>query len=387
MFLEYLALRNFRNYRELEVGLDPGVILFSGANAQGKSNLLEAVYFLALCKSFRAENEREVISFSAVDELPYSRLIGSVKKRGSESVRVQVDIALLSSKTGLTEPSEIFQKKIRVNGIPRPVSRSVGNIAAVLFSADDIKLVTGSPALRRRFLDVLLSQVNPGYLRALQHYQRVLSHRNHLLRRIREDRSGPDELGFWDTQLCDDAANLILWRRDTLVQVASTISDIYGELGTTDNRLLLSYEPTISSEGDVADIAERLTDQLMAARAKEIQVGQTLSGPHRDDVSILLEGRDAGKFASRGQLRSVALALRLAEARYLTSILGEEPLLLLDDVLSELDPVRQKKVLETISNSQQSLLTIVDPSQHPITHQYATSSYKISAGELFPGDE
>ena len=177
MHLTHLALKNFRNYAGTELTLGPGLTVFRGGNAQGKSNLLEAVAMLALTKSTRAEQERDVIRFASLEETPYTRVSGTAERRGGATVEVQVDMALAPGERGAL----IFQKRLRVDGVPKPAGQAVGAIAAVLFSAEDLSIVTGSPANRRRYLDVLLSQADRGYLRALQQYQRVITQRNQLL--------------------------------------------------------------------------------------------------------------------------------------------------------------------------------------------------------------
>ena len=176
MHLTHLALKNFRNYAGTELTLGPGLTVFRGGNAQGKSNLLEAVAMLALTKSTRAEQERDVIRFASLEETPYTRVSGTAERRGGATVEVQVDMALAPGERGAL----IFQKRLRVDGVPKPAGQAVGAIAAVLFSAEDLSIVTGSPANRRRYLDVLLSQADRGYLRALQQYQRVITQRNQL---------------------------------------------------------------------------------------------------------------------------------------------------------------------------------------------------------------
>ena len=209
MHLTHLALKNFRNYAGTELTLGPGLTVFRGGNAQGKSNLLEAVAMLALTKSTRAEQERDVIRLASLEETPYTRVSGTAARRTGPPVEVQVDMALAPGERGAL----VFQKRVRVDGVPKPAGQAVGAIAAVLFSADDLNIVTGSPANRRRYLDVLLSQANRRYLRALQQYQRVITQRNQLLRRIRDGLARTPELDYWDGELCRLGAQITGWRR------------------------------------------------------------------------------------------------------------------------------------------------------------------------------
>ena len=216
MHLTRLALKNFRNYAGTELTLGPGLTVFRGGNAQGKSNLLEAVAMLALTKSTRAEQERDVIRFASLEETPYTRVSGTAARRGGATVEVQVDMALAPGDRGAL----VFQKRLRVDGVPKPAGQAVGAIAAVLFSAEDLTIVTGSPANRRRYLDVLLSQADRGYLRALQQYQRVITQRNQLLRRIREGLARTPELAYWDGELCRLGAQVTVRRREAVDALA-----------------------------------------------------------------------------------------------------------------------------------------------------------------------
>ena len=221
MHLTHLALKNFRNYAGTELTLGPGLTVFRGGNAQGKSNLLEAVAMLALTKSTRAEQERDVIRFASLEETPYTRVSGTAQRQGGATVEVQVDMALAPGERGAL----VFQKSLRVDGVPKPAGQAVGAIAAVLFSADDLTIVTGAPANRRRYLDVLLSQADRGYLRALQQYQRVITQRNQLLRRIREGLARTPELGYWDGELCRLGAQVTVRRRDAVDALAPESAD------------------------------------------------------------------------------------------------------------------------------------------------------------------
>ncbi|MCH8346871.1 MAG: AAA family ATPase [Chloroflexi bacterium] len=212
MYLKHLSLRNFRNYQELELEVPPGLVVLHGENGQGKSNLLEAVYLLALTRSHRAESERELIRFEALSEMPYTRILGVARRSNQTEVSVQVDMALYApdATPNAQHGAGRLRKSIRVNGIPRLASTAIGAIAAVSFAAEDIGLVTGAPAGRRHFLDVMASQVDRGYVRALQRYQKVLTQRNHLLRRIQEGSAKTGELAFWDLELCSQGAKILL---------------------------------------------------------------------------------------------------------------------------------------------------------------------------------
>ena len=380
MHLSHLSLKNFRNYADIELDLSPGLSVFRGANAQGKSNLLEAIYLLALTKSTRAENERDVIRFEAAEDIPYTRLIGTAHRKDGQQVKVQVDMAIAPGQAGT--PTGVYQKRIRVNGVPKPAAQAVGSIAAVLFSADDLSLITGSPSNRRRYMDVLLSQVDREYLKVLQRYQKVMTQRNQLLKRIRDGQAGQDELTFWNDELSRQGARITERRHTAMAALAPLAAEAYTSMASEDGQLEVTYEPSIEQVGTAEEIASSISDRLAAVRNREIQMAQTLVGPHRDDLRTTVGGVNVGQYGSRGQIRTVALALRLAEAGYLTETLGEEPVLLLDDVLSELDGVRQRRVLEAARGAEQALITMVDGERQPSELQEAVGSFWIEAGTI-----
>ena len=376
MHLTHLVLKNFRNYADTELPLSPGLTVFRGANAQGKSNLLEAVALLALTKSSRAEQERDVIRFAAAAEVPYTRVIGRAQ-RGGGSVEVQVDMALSPGDRG----TPVFQKRIRINGAPRAAGQAVGAIAAVLFSAEDLTIVSGSPSNRRRYLDVLLSQGNRNYLRTLQQYQRVMAQRNQLLRRIREGLANFPELAYWNDEICRLGLQVTAWRREAVDALGPLSAAAYAAMAPDDGALDVAYAPSINHDGPPEEAAAHATALLAERRHREVQLAQSLVGPHRDDLRLTVGGLDVGQFGSRGQVRTAALALRLAEAGHLRRVLGEEPLLLLDDVLSELDGQRRRHVLEAAYRAEQALVTVVEGEEAPGLHQTA-ATYVVEAGTL-----
>ena len=380
MYLSHLTMKNFRNYEDIELDLSPGLTIFRGANAQGKSNLLEAIYLLALTKSVRAHNERDVIRFEAAEQTPYTRIIGTALQKNNQQVEVRIDMAIAPRQVASTNGT--YQKRIRVNGLPKPASQAVGAIAAVLFSADDLSLITGPPSYRRRYLDVLLSQADKDYVKTLQRYLQVMTQRNQLLKRIREGQAGQDELGFWNDELSQQGARIIERRRIAVVALAPQASESYNAMAPEDGQLDLTYEPSIERAGTHQEVAAYILEKLATVKNREIQMAQTLVGPHRDELRTKIGGVDVSQYGSRGQIRSVALSLRLAEADYLTKTLGEEPVLLLDDVLSELDDARQLKVLQAACTAEQALVTMVDGERQPSELQEATATFRIQAGTL-----
>lgn len=363
MHLEHLALTNFRNYARLELCLPPGVVVFEAGNAQGKTNLLEAIYLLATTKSWRATNERELIHWLALaSDLPVARVAGLLQRqRGA----LQVEIALRAqgARAARAEAGVVVAKHIKVNGLARRALDLLGQVKVVLFGPEDLALVGGPPVLRRRYLDITLSQVDPRYARTLAHYNRVLVQRNHLLRQIQERRSAPDQLFFWDEELAKAGAYL-LWQRQQAVAVLNEPARAFHRrLTATPEYLEIFYRSNLdpgAQEDSWPALTQAFRDQLRALRAREIEQGMSLAGPHRDDLVFWLDKVDMNIFGSRGQQRTLALALKLAEAEFVRERAGEPPILLLDEALSELDAQRRKLLLETISPSQQVLITTTD---------------------------
>ena len=386
MHLTHLTLRNFRNYRSLDLELGPGLTVLAGDNAQGKSNLLEAIYLLALTKSHRAENDRETMRIESLEDEPYTRVAGTARLQDGSDLRVQVDMGLPQpgAAPGAGLGGGTLRKRLRVNRAPKPAAEVVGMLSAVLFSAEDISLVHGSPAGRRRFLDVLLSQMSRDYLRTLQGYQKVLAQRNHLLRRIADGHAHPDELPFWDDELCVRGGQLVQERDWAVKALAPLAGEIHAVVASPEPSLSVVYGTRVEPGESAEETAQRLHERLEQGRRREILLKQTLVGPHRDDVHLLLDGRDADLYGSRGQSRTVALALRLAEARLLATRRGEEPLLLLDDALAELDAARKERLLEMACAFEQALLTTIGGTEHPTLASRARAWLWVREGTVSP---
>ena len=347
------------------------MVLIQGDNGQGKTNLLEAIYMLAVAKSPRASSDRALVRRVSGEGETYAR-IAAVVRRGDQDLRVQMDFRPVVSPTddgasadevdASTPQSVSVQKYVRVDGIPRRASDLVGQVNAVMFGADDLELVYGPPAERRRYLDVLISQHDRTYLKALQRYQRVISQRNHLLRMIRDGASRAEELEFWDERLVMEGKQVMARRARTIVSLAEVTRPIHGALTDGADHLQLGYRPNAEAGGDDSEdgLGERLVAGIASNRRREVAQGVTVTGPHRDDLQISVDGLDAAAYASRGQSRTAVLALRLAEASYLAQESGQRPILLLDDALSELDASRRARVLDAIAGYEQCLITTAD---------------------------
>ena len=370
-------MSNFRNYERLELDLEPGLVLVHGGNGQGKSNLLEALYTLAIAKSPRASADRELVRWHSNGET-YSQIAATAQRDGGQ-VRVQIDLRSgpATATDGSSEqqangaaqgepgmpPAMSVEKYVRVNGVPRRASELVGEINAVMFSAQDMDIALGSPTVRRRYLDILIAQLDARYLRALQKYQRVVYQRNHLLKSVRAGRSKPGELDFWNDELVSEGKLIMARRLETVEGLSELAGPIHRELAGDGEALALVYRPsTGASAGRTEEeLAEVLRRSLALHRDREIANGFTTVGPHRDDIQILLDGMDVGLYASRGQCRTAVLSMKLAEARHVVEQRRQEPVLLLDDVLSELDAARRAHVLETAGQYEQCFVTTSDP--------------------------
>ena len=365
MYLERLILTNYRNYIRLDLELPPGVVLIYGDNAQGKTNLLEAVYVLATSRSPLTSSDRHLIHWRADEEpLPHARIEGMVRTaEGQRHVEIVLTKLPLQGTRGFR-----LQKHIKVDGVTRRALDLIGLVPVVLFAPQDIDLVTGPPSGRRRYLDATLCQMDSVYCRTLSQYNRIVTQRNHLLRAIQEGHSRPDELPFWDERLIEHGT-LVITRRQAAVSALNALAHrIHRELTGGQEELALRYlcnlAPSEAEAGtpweDAEAVAAAFQTQLKARQAEEIARGMTVVGPHRDDLGFTINGVDAGAFASRGQQRTIALSLKLAETALLTRETGEPPLLLLDDVMSELDAARRRYLMAQMRQHQQTLITTTD---------------------------
>ncbi|MDE2686198.1 MAG: DNA replication/repair protein RecF [Chloroflexota bacterium] len=385
-----MSLTNFRNYERLELDLQPGMTLFQGENGAGKSNLIESQYMLAVARSPRASTDGELIRRTNGASEFYTQVAANVQRQ-DDVVNLQINFrsTMSGASASATQPALSTQKYFRVNGAPRRASALIGHLNAVMFSADDLDLVYGSPSVRRRYLNILISQIDNEYLRTVQRYERVVRQRNSLLKQIREGASQVGELAFWDDQLVAEGSRIMAQRIDTVNALSDGAMPIYANLSSGSERLTVEYQPNVELPSDSAAasaIADVLRTQLAERQRQELARGITVTGPHRDDVALALDGLDAAGFASRGQSRTAVLALKLAEGAYLKSKRGQEPVLLLDDVLSELDAVRREQVLGLAAQYHQTLITTADADAIAAQLPLGTTRFSICAGLARPID-
>lgn len=393
MHLSRLRLTNFRNYSHVEWEPHPGSNILYGDNGQGKTNLLEAVYYLSTTRSFRTSREKELIYWPAVQEpLVTARLEGEVIRTRH---KLHLELALLGRKGEAGAASDaspdhltgIVQKRIRLNSIPRTASEFVGQVNAVLFSSQDIEVINGAPALRRRYLDDMKTQVDKQYLRTLAAYNRVLEQRNHLLRLIQEDRATADQLDFWDRELVAKGAYLMKERWALVENVQRLARPLHLELTSGCEDLVLKYLPNLeaaSQSDDAGKLGLLFGARLKQYQPREIGAGMSLVGPHRDDLSFVVNGINLGIYGSRGQQRTLALSLKLTEARYLLEATGDSPIVLLDDVFSELDAARRFLIMRALPEYGQTISTATELERFEPSFLATAKVFRIHNGTVTP---
>lgn len=366
MYIEQLELVNFRNYHKLQVSFENNVNVILGKNAQGKTNLIEAIYLLALSKSHRTAKDKELIRF----ECDFAKVYGKIQKRNGP---LSLDI-VISDKGKKAKINHLEQKKL---------SEYVGAVNVVLFAPEDLSLVKGAPQIRRRFIDMEIGQINPMYLHYLNKYHKTLQQRNYLLKEM-QHKKNEMMLDVLTTQLVECGAKLIAKRLEFLQLLQTFSEQIHFQISQEKEKLVLKYDATInvSEQSDLSKIEKEFFHKFESIREKEIQRGTTLIGPHRDDLLLIVNGRNVQTFGSQGQQRTAALSVKLAEIELIKKQIGEYPILLLDDVLSELDDYRQTHLLNTIQGKVQTFVTTtnIDNINHQTLHEAAT--FVVEQGEL-----
>ena len=260
----------------------------------------------------------------------------------------------------------------------------MGKLNTVSFTAQDIDIITGAPALRRRYLDVALSQISPSYVEALSEYTKVLTQRNHLLKLIQEGRNTEKDLDFWNGKLVETGSHIICERLETIKQWNLLIEPIHASLSSAEDRFSINYLPSVPPvDGiDLLDVKKAFEKELAAQSRKEIAIGVTTVGSHRDDFTFILNGKNLASFGSRGQQRTGALALKLTEASYIRDVVKDKPVMLLDDVLAELDEKRRKHLLQTVTSYSQILMTSTDLDRFDDPIMKMAARFKIQNGKV-----
>ncbi len=343
MQLKELQVKDFRNYHELSLSFPNSLNIFLGENAQGKTNLLEAIYVLAMSKSHRTNQEKELIAF---DE-EFAKLSGQLQKKNT---LLPLEI-IISKKGRKTKINHLEQKKL---------SNYVGQMNVILFAPEDLSLVKGSPSIRRRFMDMELGQMSPRYLYELVKYNQILKQRNTYLKQTTPKQNHDDlYLDVLTQQLVESGSRVVIHRLEFLKKLEIWSKKIHHEIshGKEDLALLYLSSVPFSKEATVEEIRQSFEKELAKRKDQELFRKTTLIGPHRDDLTFLINGKDVQSFGSQGQQRTTALSVKLAEIDLIHEKIGEYPILLLDDVMSELDDERQLHLLESIEGKVQTFLT------------------------------
>ncbi|RKD22869.1 DNA replication/repair protein RecF [Ammoniphilus oxalaticus] len=366
MILKELDIKHFRNYQQQTLSFNPNLTLFLGQNAQGKTNLIESIYVLAMTKSHRSTKDKEWILW---DE-EFSWIRGTLeRKRGPLHLEIQL--------TGKG-------KKAKINRLEqRKLSEYIGAMNVVMFAPEDLSIVKGAPAQRRKFMDVEISQISPMYIHLLSQYQQALSQRNQCLKDSYRNHQMRDFLDVLNAQFAELAIQIILRRADFIKKMEVWAHAVHKHITQQQEDLKITYQPSFqfNEESSSETLIQHFIDQLEQRKEKELARGTTLIGPHRDDLQFFINGTNVQQYGSQGQQRTTALSIKLAEIQLIYEETGEYPILLLDDVLSELDASRQTHLLDAIQGKVQTFVTATGV--EGLSHQALqhASIYRIHSGK------
>lgn len=353
MIIKNIKLKNFRNYDELDLNLDKGVNIFYGDNAQGKTNIIEAIFISAIGKSFRTNKDSELI------------------KLAESCAQINVDF-VNSDREGNIKIEINDKKKVKFNDVPlKKLSEILGKIYVVLFTPDDINILKGSPAGRRKFLNIMISQLRPNYMFALSEYVKTMNQRNMYLKQIKFENKPEDMLDIWDTKLAELGMKVYLYRKEFIEKISNKIHDIHSNITNNKEKIEIFYNFECGSK-------EEYFEKLRRMRKIDIQKCATNYGIHRDDFSIKINDNLISSFGSQGQHRTAILSLKISELQIIYEEMGEYPILLLDDFMSELDKERRKNLLDNIDNNQ-IIITCTDKS---FFSEINSKLYNVSKGKI-----
>lgn len=376
MYLTHLSLTNFRVFSRLDMDMPRRTLLLVGDNAQGKTSILESIYYLAAFTSFHAQNDRQLINFVAGREpLAVARLVADF--RTARQAR-RLEVRLIQEGGGVNNAGR-FRKEILLDGVKRTVHEAMGAFTAVIFLPQMTRIIEGGPEERRRYLNLALSQTIPGYSQALSDYAQALTQRNALLKQLWERNGDPEQLVYWDTLLAERGALIIHARIAAMQELEQLAARIHHRLTHSAEILRLvyqpAYDPVHKPEGQydlpldtpvkrtgfsLERIRQGFFQRLADLRREEIARGVTTIGPHRDELRLLSNGIDLGDFGSRGQVRTALLALKLAEVTWIKNQTGDWPVLLMDEILAELDAQRRADLQNFLIEYEQTMLTTTD---------------------------
>jgi DNA replication and repair protein RecF len=403
MHLTHLSLTNFRLFSRLDMDIPRRILLLMGSNAQGKTSLLEAIYYLATFSSFHAQNDRQLLNFIATrDNLSVARMIATYQ-RHDRAHRLEVRLIQDSNGNGGAR----LRKEALLDGVKTPPMQLISHLNAVIFLPQMTGILEDGPAERRRYLDLLISQAQPAYTRALSEYNQAITQRNALLKLLNERGGDPSQLVYWDELLASRGAQLISARIDAIQELEQLAKRIHDQLTGSSEVIRLvyqpSYDPLPPPQGQfslpiqvqvqrngltIEKIKLGFLEHLSALRGEEIARGVTTIGPHRDEMRVLCNGIDLTDFGSRGQIRTALLSLKLAEVDWLKQKSGEWPILLLDETLAELDTQRRSYLLSYLENVEQVILTTTDMNLFPADFREKCERWQVVSGnvEKLPSD-
>lgn len=379
MFIKKLEIKNFRNYSDVNVEFNSNKILFIGKNAQGKTNLLEAVYFLSSLDSLRAKTDSELIRWGET----YADIKAEIHK-----FDIDVDLEVI-----INPPN---RKKLKVNGLNKNKSSElISNISTVCFTTNDLLLLRGAPDDRRKWLDIAISQIFPAYLDRLTKYNKIRTQKNNYLKELKGNiNADTSMLDVWNEQLAVTGSNIIFIRLNFLYELQKIALEKHRQIS---NNEILSTAYNSSVLGDISSdkkfefnneyILEKFKEKLEEKKAEEIIRAQSVAGPHRDDISYFINNTDSKKYASQGQQRTIVLALKLAELELIKEKINTNAVLLLDDVLAELDDLRQNFLLDAIGNDTQTIITSVDTLHFKKEYLENVEIFEIKNNNIYKPDK
>ncbi len=344
LYIKRINLKNFRNYQSLDIEMGEGVNIFYGQNAQGKTNIIESVYMASTGKSHRTSKDSELIEWNSED----ARIkIDFQKQNDEKSVEIYIN--------------KKIKKRIKLNGVRlNKIGELIGNLNTVIFSPDHMKIIKEGPVERRRFMDIILSQVKPGYYYNLVQYLKVLDQRNNLLNEARNDSSILKTMDIWNEQLADFGTRIIMTRNSFIEKICDIAAETHERISNGKEKLRINYSSSIEYKSNYeSDIKESFIKALERTMSIDIKRGITHKGPHRDEINFYINETEVKTYSSQGQQRTALLSLKISELKYIEEETGELPILLLDDVFSELDTERQKYLVDFISNIQ-TFITCTD---------------------------
>ncbi len=388
MRLEHLSLTNFRSFSHLDIDIPGGIILINGRNAQGKTSLLEAVYFAATFTSFLTSQDSQIINFDAIQEdIPVSRIIADLVKEGKKH---KLEIRLILQKNPDDGSNGRIRKEILVDGVKKSASQVIGLFNAVVFIPQMTRMLENGPEERRRYLNLIICQVVPGYAHHLSKYASAVTRRNALLKQLNERGGDHGQLEYWDQQLSEHGAQLIHGRQASVDYLQQFADSIHLELTAGDERMRLSYLPSLGLQAITFEIKsmslEEIQSSLMGAlthkHQQDILRGMTSVGPHRDDFQIYINDLNLADFGSRGQVRTALQSLKLAEVDWMQEKTGTSPVLLLDETLAELDSPRRHDLLRKLETIDQAMLTTTDLDLFDAEFLKNYIQWEVSAGKI-----